>query len=107
MKNNKLMETINLFNDSKEERNGSTLYRGSILKVNIYGDESIYYNQIQEIGGFKNIEGGNGYSYAIKNDELLTLSTWCEGDIDFEVCSDLETYANKVAQYTEFYTENF
>jgi hypothetical protein len=99
-----LKKLITLLCDREEIREGSVLHRGSILKVNIYGESGTYYKLLNEIGGFSSVEGGDSYTFALKNDELLTLTTFCEGDVNFEVCENLEVYQEKVKEYTEFYT---
>lgn len=103
MKN--INELIKLLCDTKEQREGSILHRGSILNINICGDGQDFLNILNKIEGFTDIEGGNYYSFALKNDELLTLTTYCEGDVTFEVCDNKKVYNSKVKDYTEFYTD--
>lgn len=92
---------ITMLTTKKETREGSTLYRGLTNSV------STYYNAINLVTGFKKIRGGNYYSFALCNDDQLTFTTYCEGDVTIEVCDNKEVYDSEFKRYTEFYTENF
>jgi hypothetical protein len=99
-----IKELINSLCDTNEVKENSTLYRGSIHNVDIYGDESTLIHLLNKTETkFINIEGGDCYSFAMKNDNERILVTYCEGDLTFEVCNNEKGYIKELARYSEFY----
>ena len=99
-KNEKLKALINGLCSTDEVQKDCTVYRGHTPKDNIYFN-------LQDVGGFKDIEGGNFYSCAYQNESELTTASYCEGDICIKVYNKKEAFENEVKRIEKFYREDF
>lgn len=95
-----LKRLINLLCDEEHQKNKHCkLYRGSIKNVDLTGDSNSWWHLLKQTGFNDSIEGGKSQG----NKELLTISNYCEGDVNFTVHNTLEDYNREVAELEEFY----
>lgn len=89
---------VNKYFDTEDIKSNSVKYRG-------HGVVNIIYDFINK-KGFKIIYQ-DCYSVCAYNKDLLTIVTYCEGDIICEVFNDKESMINAVKDTEEFYKENY
>lgn len=80
------------------------IYRGSTLRVDIYGEFDGYCVGAVLPEGFHEIgEWNNGFRQVFVNDETFTIVTYCEGDIDVTIDKDQAAYALRLRSARAFY----
>jgi len=79
------------------------IYRGSILKIDIYGELDSLIKLLN--GGYKNFNGEAWYNQVFKSDIEKTVISFCEGDVDIVVCNTAAAYKIEVDKTNKFYKE--